>query len=618
MKRHHDVTRHATAAHVALALSAALLVSSCATAPPVRHREPARTANALVYHTGKRTDMQGIPMLDISGPPYEVGLQYGVLLRPEIRSLYADFNTLLDQLTGGGLRGFLFRLSLSGKLAEMRSALPQGFEDEEHGIADGSDIPFSDFLFFAMTPEILFDTACTSVVVRRGDQIVHVRNFDFPRPANLVWRYPVIVKVAVDGKIPYVNVGFAGLPGVYTGLNARGLAASVNTAAFTRNVQRNVIPVGFLVKEVLENCTSLEDVDSVMRHSAASHYFVEVSSRDECSAALYESLGDSITKVPMNADIQSVANAPLSQVNRFANASILSQAEYNVARENKLGVLKNIAPDESLVDFSLDVLRNHDFYSYRDFPAHQTLLQDSLKTINNFSTIQSVIIDWPENRVLFSYRSCYAGFGPFLSYDLTSGTISPWCAEDPFVKTEGFHADCEFLDSAFTIAMAHTMTLDKEGWERVEEVISEDTDMNPFLKADWTFSASLALHRFGDARKAAEWMDQAFPDYYLGPFDLGLAAFEKRDRVTARVSFLDSLSRPINSPATRLLAAAYASVSSRHLGDGETEKYLRTQARLILAGFWIPQDFDTRLRSYIHDAEVADLIHDIAREPASR
>jgi len=617
-KRNRFAMLQSSAAHVTLAFLAALLVSSCAGAPPARDLEPQRIAHALVFHAGSRVEMEGIPVVEIVGPPYDAGLQYGVLLRPEIRSRYAEFDTLLDQITGGGLRRFLFRLSLDGKLGGMRAALPAGFEEELHGIADGAGIPFSDFLFFAMTPEMLFDAGCTSIVLRRGDQIVHARNFDFPRPANLVWRYPAIVRAVIDGKVPYVSIGFAGFPGVYTGLNERGIAASVNTAAFTRNARKNVIPVGFLVKELLENSVALKDVDFIMKRSAASHYFIEVSSRDERAAALYESLGDAVTKVPMTADIQSVANAPLSPGNRFANAGILSRAEYNLARENQLRVLSAVVEQMSLIDDARKVLGNHDFYGYPDFPVHQTLQQDSLKTINNFSTIQSVIIDWPQNRVYFSYRSSYAGFGPFLAYDLATGRVSPWSVEDPFAETGGFHADCAFLDSAFALARAHSMTLDKEAWKQVAETLRRSQGINPFLRADWTFSASLALDRFDDAKQAAKWIDQEFPDYYLGPLDLGLAAFRHQDWSTARVSFLASLSRPINSPATRLLATAYASVASRRLGDKDGAIRLHEQACSMLSGCWVPQDFDAQLKAYVPDNEVAGLIHDVAREAGSR
>jgi len=614
-----SVTRNGPLASVPVLLAAtalvlALLLSSCAGAPPSRDREPYRSADVLVFHAGKRVDREGVPLLDLSGAPYEVGLQYGVLLRPEIRAVYAEYDRLLNELTGGGLRRLFFRLSLDGKVRDMRAAMPGGFEEEVRGIADGAGIPFTDFLFFAMTPEMLFDASCTSMVVRRGDQIIHGRNFDFPRPANFVSRYPAIVKVAVDGKIPYVNVGFAGLPGVYTGLNDRGIAASVNTAAFTKYARGNVIPVGFLVKEVLENCATVHDVDSIMEHSSASHYFITISSRDERNAALYESLGDATTKVPMVTDTLCVANAPLSLANRQANASILSQAEYNLARENALSILRAEVPQTALAEYLAKVLGNHDFYSYDDFPVHQTLLQDSFKTINNFCTVQSVIIDWSRNAVLFSYRPSYAGFGPFLAYELSTGNLTVWRPVDPFAQTEGFAADSEFLDGVFQLARLHGMGMDRDGWDRILASLQTHAAINPFLRADWTFSASMALDRLDGAEEAAGWMDRELPDYYLGPLELGLVACAKRHWADARTDFLASESRPINSPATRLLAIAYASVTSDRLGDSEQARRLRDQMREMLSGRWEPPDFDSRLRSYIRDDTVARLIRGLARE----
>jgi hypothetical protein len=601
-----------------LALLVALLVVSCAGAPPIRELQPGTTEGGLAFHSGRRADGEGFPVLDLSGPPYEVGLQYGVLLRPEIRSMYGEYERLLDQLTGGGLRRFFFQLSLEGKLRDMRAAMPAGFEDEVHGIADGAGIRFSDYLFFAMTPELLFDAACTSMVVKEGNQLVHGRNFDFPRPANLVWRYPVIARVAIEGKIPYVTFGFAGLPGVYTGVNERGISASVNTATFMRHARAKVIPVGFLVKEVLEDSATLGDVDSIMKHSAASHYFIEVSSRDELTAALYESLGDATAKVPMSGDVQAVANAPLSARNRRENASVLSQAEYNLAREHELDVLNAQAPQGPLADYMLKVLGNRDFYSYVDFPVHQTLQQDSFKTINNFCTIQSVIIDWPRGRVLFSYRPSYAALGPFFSYDLATGEIRLWRAEDPVCQTAEFKADSGFLDKAFALAQARGMSLDRDGWEKVMASLDRDSGMNPFLKADWTFDAALALGRLDEARRAAQWIDHAFPDYYLGPLDLGMAAYKEQDWQEARARFLDSSARIINSPATQVLAIACASAASHRMGDQEKAEQLREQARRALAGTWIPQDFDARLKSYVPDNEVADLLRRISQEAVGR
>ena len=595
-------------------ISAAALVLSCAGAPPARNLEPTRGEGVLAFDSGRRIDQEGIPVLELSGSHYEVGLQYGVLLGPEIHAVYAEYRKLLDDLTGGGLRLFLFHLSLNGKLSEMRAALPPGAEDEIRGVSDATGIPFDDYLFFAMAPELLFDVSCTSVVVRSGQEIYHARNFDFPRPANIVSRYPAIVKVSVDDRIPYVNIGFAGLPGVYTGFNERGIAASVNTASFTRNAEHNVTPLGFLLISVLESSSTLQDVDSVMDRSVASHYFITVSSRTDIDGAVYESLGGKVTKVPMSADILSVANAPLSSTNRRLNSSSLSQAEYNLAREAALRSATGAVPRDGLVDYLLDLLGNHDFYGYRSFPAHQTPRQDSLKTINNFNTIQSVVVDWQKGRVLFSYGPSYAGFGPFLAYDISSGVVSGWRPRDLFARSDSFREDTEFLEAAFALERTTGMRPDGRAWEKIAGLVEQHPDLNPLLRADWSFSASLALGRLDDAEAAARCIDQALPDYYLGPLDLGLTEYARRDWREATESFLASISRPINSPATKLLALAYASSASDRLGDTPLATSLKSQGRDLLHQFWIPKDFDKQLKDYVRDGEVAGLIQEIARD----
>ena len=242
------ISLHLSHLRIVAGVTAVVWIISCAGAPPVRDLQPVRTTEGVAFHSGIRIDREGIPLLALSGSHYEVGLQYGVLLKPEIRSIYGEFDSLLNDLTGGGLRRFFFCISLNGQIKEMRSSLPLGMVEELRGMADGSGISFSDFAFFAIAQEILFDTSCTTVVVRRGGEVAHGRNFDFFRPATFISHYPTIVRISLAGKVPYVSVGFAGIPGVYTGSNVRGISVSVNTAAFVKHSTKNVVPVGFLLK----------------------------------------------------------------------------------------------------------------------------------------------------------------------------------------------------------------------------------------------------------------------------------------------------------------------------------------------------------------------------------
>lgn len=599
----------------AAVFAAAALIISCAGAPPVQELQPVRTPQGLAFHSGKRTDQEGIPVLDLCGSRYKVGLQYGVLLRPEIRYVYSEYDKMLDTLAGGRLRRFFFVRSFASQVQAMRKALPPGFEEELRGIADGSEIRFSDFLFFALTPEFFFDASCTSIVVKRGSEIAHGRNFDFMQPASFISRYPVIARVAVQGKIPYVNMGFIGLPGVYTGLNDRGIAISVNMAAFSAHASGPVIPIAFLVKSILESCTTLQEVDSITSRSLpVSHYFITVSSKGEQNAVLYEDLGDSVTKVPLSGNVLFVTNAPISAENQHKRTSVLAQGEYNLSREHELGVLTKRVSDGPLCDHLLGVLGNHDFYEYRDFPADQSPAQDSLKTINNYETLQSAVIDWTNNQVIFSYQSSYAAFGPFLTYDIPTGRLTRYRKEDPFASQPSFRCDTEFLDKAFALYLSKRMTMDRDGWQRLALLVKDSPGINPFLRDDWTFSSALALGHFQEAESAAREIGAMYPDYYLGPLDLGLAEYRQRHWIEAKGYFVDVLRRNLNAPESQLVALAYASLASREAGQHEQSVNFSDEARALLRSYWVPKDLDEIACRYVSEDDLVSFIRSLANE----
>ena len=344
----------------------------------------------------------------------------------------------------------------------------------------------------------------------------------------------------------------------------------------------------------------------------ASHYLVTVSSRTERTAAVYECLDNKVTKVPMDADVLSVANAPLSPAHRQVDAAILSPAEYNIAREATLRRLTTGVPDMPLQDYILGILSNHDFYAYRNIPPHQTLLQDSGKTINGFGSILSAVTDWSGNRVIVSYRSSYAGYGPFFAYNLSTGKLLRYRDEDSFTATGSFSQDNDFLDKAFALYRSKRMNLDRDGWEQLSQLICDHPGLNSLLHSDWTFTVACALGHFDDADRAAREIDAEFPDYYLGALDQGIRAYKMKHWTQARVHFLDSLGRQINFPATRFLALTYASLASAKAGDDKESANLGGQARDLLHTYWIPKDFDAQVRPYLADRELASFVHDIA------
>jgi hypothetical protein len=117
--------------------------------------------------------------------------------------------------------------------------------------------------------------ACTAFVAsgnatRDGHTIVG-RNFDFDVDP---WfdEDKVVEIVAAEGRIPFVSVGWPGMSGVVTGMNAEGIWVSVNGGR-AGTPDPDGVPVVFTTRAVLEEARSLDEALAMVARDApmASH-----------------------------------------------------------------------------------------------------------------------------------------------------------------------------------------------------------------------------------------------------------------------------------------------------------------------------------------------------------
>lgn len=77
---------------------------------------------------------------------------------------------------------------------------------------------------------------------------------------------PVVMVVRPDGRYPYVSVGWAGMLGVVTGINARGIFVSVN-AARTDDPLEEGAPLPLVLRDVLERADTLETAATMLQEA---------------------------------------------------------------------------------------------------------------------------------------------------------------------------------------------------------------------------------------------------------------------------------------------------------------------------------------------------------------
>ncbi|MEM6295501.1 MAG: C45 family autoproteolytic acyltransferase/hydrolase [Myxococcota bacterium] len=77
---------------------------------------------------------------------------------------------------------------------------------------------------------------------------------------------PIVTVVRPDGRYPYVSVGWAGLVGVVTGVNARGIFVSVNAARADEPLDDGA-PLPLVLRSVLERADTLEAAAAMLQEA---------------------------------------------------------------------------------------------------------------------------------------------------------------------------------------------------------------------------------------------------------------------------------------------------------------------------------------------------------------
>ena len=139
-------------------------------------------------------------MLDLSGSPYERGVQHGSALKEQIGELLGDFLRDLERTHQVEAATFRDRFLAETDFVPAIERWTPGLLDEVRGIADGAGLAFEDVYLFQLADEIwsmgkwAMKEKCTAAAVsRRGDQPTMVaQNMDIP---GFYQKYPTLLRI---------------------------------------------------------------------------------------------------------------------------------------------------------------------------------------------------------------------------------------------------------------------------------------------------------------------------------------------------------------------------------------------------------------------------------------
>lgn len=276
----------------------ALLVC-CSLAAQVRAADCVVPGNAARNQTaqtgGSRTiarsgdgfleEIDGYRVLHLKGEPYEMGYQHGTLLKEDIQeNIHYLFEVKAKDATVEFLgQKFSPKQLIAMIAAGQRPHVPERFRDELRGLADGAGCSLDDAIAANFIPELFH---CSGFAVMNGatrdGTLYHGRVLDY----SIDWKlqeHAVLIVAEPAGRVPFVNVTYAGFIGSVTGMNAEHV--SVGEMGGGGRGHWDGTPMALLVRRVLEEAKTLDDAVAIFRDTPRTcEYYYVVADGDEKNA----------------------------------------------------------------------------------------------------------------------------------------------------------------------------------------------------------------------------------------------------------------------------------------------------------------------------------------------
>ncbi len=372
----------------------------------------------------------GIPVLTLKGTHYEVGLEYGVLMKDELQSVYEQ----LGEIEKAILRNFpvymkfFVKVLVFVKLFLIKSRLSKNYIDELNGVSDGSGVPFNQLLIASFIPE-LFTFSCTSFIKNINGHLIHGRNLDYYFP--LIGENPIIVRYLIDGEIPYTTVGCVGYLGAFTGMNDDGITITVNAAPTVDPDDGKGKPITFEVRDLLARSKSLSDISTNLRdYHSIKGWMLTIGSNQEKKALVYNIAETHLKPTLMDGNKIFVTNTFIDD--EFAHKYMSLHEAGSASSVSRFMMAERLINNVNSIETAVDFLSNTDFFS------HKNTIGAGDVTLNNEGTLQSVVMDPSNFDIYFSSTGMYAGFSDFYKFDVKNNVISLYKERNIIVSSDNF------------------------------------------------------------------------------------------------------------------------------------------------------------------------------------
>lgn len=357
--------------------------------------EPVKSGEKIVYGNGSLVYIEGIPFLKLAGDNYEMGLQYGVLMKDRLKAVmassdYAGFKKEFNQ------RHWFERFYLSWR---MRRHLPRKYLAELEGIAKGADVPFKDLLMGQYFNDLLALYGCSVVLTQREGKLLHGRNSDAPAFGD----FPVVVEYRPTGRQGYVSIDCIGSVGVRMGMNEAGVTVSYNTGSPGRTRGIVGMPCEFILREIMESASDMKAVESLIRSYRPNRGdIVAVCSKKDKEGFIFDIDYEKTYQTGFQGEI-----------NLFATNTYIHP---ELTKINKL----RLCPRYRTIETRLQKQPVDDVDGIIDILADPG---NHICGVNNPATIHSTVFEPDTSRVYLAFANEYSAWARWWCYDWNKGTV---------------------------------------------------------------------------------------------------------------------------------------------------------------------------------------------------
>lgn len=232
---------------------------------------PAQKAKKVPH--GELRWIEGQRVVLLQGSPSEIGRAHGELLKDEadrcIDSVLYAFGTAQTVANGRW-----FRHDVEAAYKRLAPHIPEDHKVETRALAAalGHDERLIEVI--NVFPELFHCSGFAAFGNATADgKLYHGRVLDYMTTIGLQDCATTFI-VAVDGKIPFANVGYAGFIGSVSGMNAK--AISLGEMGGRGEGKWDGVPMATLMRRALEECSTLDDVMDLWRNNprTCEYYYV--------------------------------------------------------------------------------------------------------------------------------------------------------------------------------------------------------------------------------------------------------------------------------------------------------------------------------------------------------